>query len=208
MAAQDLETAAHQFLAQAALQRGQTPVLIIDEAQGLPRSHLLELCKILNWQDGGVQLAQVILAGQPGLHAALSRVPALRDRAVMEFNLGPMTRQDVERLISERVRRAGGRSDLFSSSAVSLIFQQSGGMPRRVTILCLLSLWLAFQQGRRFVSREIVQTVMDRVITAGILAESEKDMARIAQAWSQFERRPSHPLPIRVADWVRARLPS
>jgi type II secretory pathway predicted ATPase ExeA len=204
---QDLEAGAHQFLAQAVLERGQTPVLIVDEAQTLPRRHLQQVCKLLNWQDGGVQLAQVILAGQPSLYSALLRVPALRDRAVVEFNLGPMTREDVARLISERMRRAGGRADLFSTSAVSLIFQQSGGMPRRVTILCLLSLWLAFQQGRRFVSREVVQTVIERVLTAGILTESE-DMARIASAWSQLEDQPPSSLPIRVVDWVRARLPS
>jgi type II secretory pathway predicted ATPase ExeA len=204
---QDLEMGAHQFLAQAVLERGQTPVLIIDEAQTLPRRHLQQICKLLNWQDGGVQLAQIILAGQSDLHGALLRVPALRDRAVVEFNLGPMTREDVERLISGRLRRAGGRADLFSGSAVSLIFQQSGGMPRRVTILCLLSLWLAFQQGKRFVSREIVQTVVNRIVTAGILAES-KDMEAIARAWSELESRPSFPLPARVMDWVRTRLAS
>jgi type II secretory pathway predicted ATPase ExeA len=203
---QDLEAGAHQFLAQAVLQRGQTPVLIVDEAQTLPRRHLQQVCKLLNWQDGGVQLAQVVLAGQPGLQAALLRVPALRDRAVVEFNLGPMTREDVERLISERLRRAGGRADLFSTSAVSLIFQQSGGMPRRVTILCLLSLWLAFQQGKRFVSREVVQAVIDRVGGGAILAESE-DMAHIASAWSQFKDRPPSRLPARVVGWVRGRLP-
>jgi general secretion pathway protein A len=194
----DLEAAAQELLAQAVLQRGQTPVLIVDEAQTLPRRHLQELCKLLNWQDGGLQLAQVILAGQPSLQSSLARVPALRDRAVIEFSLGSMTREDVDRLIAERLKRAGGRPQLFSGSAVSLIFQQSGGMPRRVTILCLLSLWLAFQQGKRFVSREVVQAVIDRVISGGLLAESE-DMARIARAWSQFEGRPSSRLPGRVA---------
>jgi general secretion pathway protein A len=204
---QDLEVGAHEFLAQAVLQRGQTPVLIIDEAQTLPRRHLLQLCKLLNWQDGGIQLAQVVLAGQPGLQSTLHRVPALRDRAVVEFNLGCMTREDVERLIAERLRRAGGRPELFSNSAVSLIFQQSGGMPRRVTILCLLSLWLAFQQGKRFVSREVVQTVIDRVVGGGVLAESE-DMAQIAKAWAHYQDRPPSTLPGRVANWVRARLPT
>ncbi len=204
---QDLEAGAHHFLAQAVLERGQTPVLIMDEAQTLPRRHLQQVCKLLNWQDGGVQLAQVVLAGQPEAHSALVRLPALRDRAVVEFTLGPMTRDDVDRLISERLRRAGGRPELFSSSAVSLIYQQSGGMPRRVTILCLLSLWLAFQQGRRFVSREVVQAVIDRVVTAGVLADAQ-DMETISRAWSQFGGRTSSPLPARVVDWVRARLPS
>ena len=72
-------------------------------------------------------------------------MPALRDRAIIEFSLDAMTPLDVHRMVRERLRRAGRQGDLFAPSAVQLIYQRAGGMPRRVTILCLLSMWFAYR---------------------------------------------------------------
>lgn len=158
----DLEAAAHYFLAQRVLHQKKTVILIIDEAQTLERKQLQQICKMLNWQDGGKQLLQVILAGQPGLQGQVSRVPALRDRAVVEFVLTPMALADMQEMIAKRLKEAGRRGDLFARSAQQLIYQQTAGMPRRVTILCLRSMWMAYQQGERFISKELVQTVIDQ----------------------------------------------
>jgi MSHA biogenesis protein MshM len=158
----DLETTAHSFLAHSVLEEHQTVVLIVDEAQTLSRRSLRQLCKLLNWQDRGQQLLQLVLAGQPGLDARLRRVPALRDRAVVEFTLTAMSPEDVQHMIAERLHRAGRRGDLFAPSATQLIAHHTGGMPRRVTILCQLCLWLAYQEGHRQITRDAVQTVIDR----------------------------------------------
>jgi type II secretory pathway predicted ATPase ExeA len=158
----DLEQAAHRFLLNTAIQQRQTAVLIIDEAQTLTRKQLLQICKLLNWQDGGEQLLQVILAGQPSLQGKLERVPALRDRIVIRFTLTPMTLVDTERMIRERLLRSGRRKELFAPGAVRLVHQYSGGMPRRATILCLCSMWLAYQEGTRYISAEVVRTAIDR----------------------------------------------
>ena len=158
----DLEQAVHRFLWETVFQRQQTAVLIIDEAQTLTRKQLLQICKLLNWQDGGQQLLQVILVGQPRLQNQLERVPALRDRVVVRFTLTPMTLVDTERMISERLLRAGRHKELFAPGAVRLIHRYSGGMPRRATVLCLCSMWLAYQEGTRYISAEVMRTAIDR----------------------------------------------
>lgn len=180
----DLEEAVHAFLAKTNLARHRTAVLIVDEAHSLSPRVLQHVCRLLNWQDGGVQLLQVILAGQPRLGANVARLPALRDRMVVEFRLEAMTRADVAYMIAERLRRAGHRGDLFSAEAVTTIHHQAGGVPRRVTVLCLLSMWSAYQQGKRYVSREVVRSVAAQADQGALFTMAGRDPGQLAGAWA------------------------
>jgi type II secretory pathway predicted ATPase ExeA len=155
-----LEAIAHEFLADAVLTRNRTAVLLIDEAQNLPRRLLQQICRLLNWQDGGQQLLQVVLEGQPGLQRGLERVPALRDRVVLECVLTALTLSDTQKVINGRLQRAGCHGDLFAPSAVSLIHECTAGMPRKVTIACLKCLWVAYLQGQQYITQEIVQAAV------------------------------------------------
>src|SRR4030081_2594068 len=56
---------------------GQTPVLIIDEAQGLSSELLEEIRLLLNLETASEKLLQIVLAGQPELDQKLRR-PELR----------------------------------------------------------------------------------------------------------------------------------
>jgi len=156
----NLEEVAHEYLMQVVLGRKKTAVLIVDEAQILPSRLLRQVCRLLNWQDEGQQLLQVILAGQPGLQRGLGRVPALRDRVVLEFTLAGMTPSETGRVIAERLQQAGRQKELFAAGAVDLIHQCTGGMPRQVMIMCLKCLWLAYLGGERYITREVVEAVI------------------------------------------------
>jgi type II secretory pathway predicted ATPase ExeA len=203
---QDLETVAHRFLAQAVLDRQQAAVLIIDEAQSLSRRLLQQVCKLLNWQDGGQQLLQVILAGQPDLQGKLARVPALRDRAMVEFKLAAMTAADVQKMISERLQRAGRRGDLFAPSAVQAIYQCTGGMPRRITILCQLCLWLAYQEGVHYISGEVARATIERAGNGDLFSMSEGAAARMAAGCAAPAAIPPATRLPRLIRWLRARV--
>lgn len=201
----DLEAAAHHFLAQRVLKQNKTAILMVDEAQTLARRQLQQICKMLNWQDGGQQLLQVILAGQPSLEGHVRRVPALYDRAVVEFVLTPMTLVDMQEMIAKRLKQAGRRGDLFAHSAQQLIYQQTGGMPRRITILCLRCLWLAFQEGERFITKDLVQAVIAQN-TGGDLYAMPVKAAAVATAGhsSSTGQTPPSWLPLLLQRlWVR-----
>ncbi|HSJ57325.1 MAG TPA: AAA family ATPase [Anaerolineae bacterium] len=197
---QELEAEALSFLVHSVLDDELTMVLIVDEAHLLSRRVLQQVCKLLNWQDGGVQLLQVILAGQPALRAQVARIPALSDRVVVDFPLTAMTPVDVQRLVAERLRRAGREGDLFAPSAVQLIYQEARGMPRRVTILCLLSMWQAYQQGAKYITQEVVQIVLERSRSGNPFDIHEGDTAQIAAALSAVESPRS---PVRLPGFVR-----
>jgi type II secretory pathway predicted ATPase ExeA len=201
----DLEAAAHHFLVEAVLERKHTVVLAIDEAQSLSRRPLQQLCKLLNWQDGGEQLLQVILAGQPALEDKLARIPALRDRAVVELSLGEMTLADAQRMISQRLQKAGRRGDLFAPSAVQAIYQRAAGMPRRITILCQLCLWLAYQEGVRYISGEIALAVIDHSYNGDLFALPDGAAAQVAAEVSWDAQTLDARLP-RFIEWFRTRL--
>ena len=175
-----LEAVAHEYLMQVVIGRKRTAVLIVDEAQTLPSRLLQQVCRLLNWQDNGQQLLQVILAGQPGLRRGLGRVPALSDRAVIEFTLTPMTLSETQEMIAERLQQAGRSKQLFEPGAVDVIYQHTGGMPRRVTIMCLKCLWQAYFGGERVITDEVVEAVIKASGDGDLFAVPDQRAARMA----------------------------
>jgi type II secretory pathway predicted ATPase ExeA len=202
----DLEASTHRFLVQEVLDRQRTVVLIVDEAQTLSRRALEQVCKLLNWQDGGEQLLQVILAAQPRLQAKLNRVPALRDRAIVDFALTAMTLPDAQRMVSERLQRAGRRGDLFAPSALQAIYQRAGGMPRQITILCQLCLWFAYQKGVRHISADVAQAVIDHASDRDLFSTPGETAVEIATSWSRPAGKLSGAWLPRLFQWLTARL--
>ena len=89
---QDLETAAHQFLAQAALQRGQTPVLIIDEASLMRLEVFAQIHTLSQFDMDSKPLLPIVLAGQNNLVDKLmfhTSRPLASRRSVVTDRLGP-----------------------------------------------------------------------------------------------------------------------
>jgi general secretion pathway protein A len=178
---QNLETAAYQFLVEEVLQRQRTVVLIVDEAQTLSQRLLRHICKLLNWQEQGEQLLQIILVGQPVLERKLLRVPALRDRAVVEFTLTAMSLAEVQQMINQRLRQAGRRGDLFTAGATHLIAQHARGMPRRVIVLCLQSMWLAYRREQHKIRADLVQHAISHA-QADVLSGMPEDAVALLAA--------------------------
>ena len=71
----------------------QTPVLIVDEAQGLDPSALEEIRLLLNFETPREKLLQIVLAGQPELQEKLKRheLRQLRQRITVRCTTAPLT---------------------------------------------------------------------------------------------------------------------
>ena len=144
---------------------GRRCVWVIDEAQALTHASLESLRLLTNLETGNAKLLQVVLIGQPELDDRLSR-PSLRQlaqRVVFSHRLEPMTCQEVERYLHDRLEIAGrpaGR--LFSLRAVSKIHRASGGVARLANLLAHKALIVAFSQGRQTVkSRDVRRAIAD-----------------------------------------------
>src|SRR5436190_20328824 len=100
--------------------QGQTPVLIIDEAQTL-KPPLLELLRqLLNFETNTEKLLQVVLFGQNELRDRLDRKPNLKSRVAMWGALTTLTREDADAMLRFRYQVAGGKELPFEDKALVL----------------------------------------------------------------------------------------
>jgi type II secretory pathway predicted ATPase ExeA len=138
---------------------GQTPVLFVDEAQGLTLRTLEELRMLLNLQTAQGSLLQIVLCGQPEFEQTLKR-PALRQlrqRIALRCRTAPLTLEETQNYIEARLRVAGGSgAAVFHPEAVEALLLYSRGLPRVLNALCEQSLMRAAREKIRLVPVRIV----------------------------------------------------
>ncbi len=139
---------------------GETPVLIVDEAQGLSFELLEEIRLLLNLETASEKLLQIVLAGQPELEGKLKR-PQLRQlwqRIALRCNTAPLTLKECHGYITERLRIGGARGDpIFASDAMDAVHFCSQGIPRVINLLCEQALINAFTEHLRPVPAGMVE---------------------------------------------------
>ena len=118
---------------------GETPVVIVDEAQGLPSHVLEEIRMLLNLETPREKLLQIVLAGQPELEERLKR-PELRQikqRIALRCKTAALTLEETHNYIRARLQIAGaGERLVFSPQAMDAVHCYSGGIPRVANLLC------------------------------------------------------------------------
>ncbi len=138
-------------------------VLIIDEAQNLSEKALEEVRMLSNLQSEDHCLLQIMLVGQPELVAKLKQ-PSLRQftqRIAASYHLTGLDREETGAYIAHRMVKAGGRPELFTTAAVDLIHQLSGGIPRSINLLCQAALVYGFAEGAKSVSQDLVRQIQE-----------------------------------------------
>jgi general secretion pathway protein A len=144
---------------------GRTPVLVIDEAQNLSGEVLEQIRLLSNLETEEDKLIQVILVGQPELRHHLSdhSLRQLNQRIAVRYQLRPLNREETILYILHRLNIAG-RPDgnVFTQSALKKVFQCSGGVPRRINLICDRALLTAYSEERGTVSpRDVKQAVAE-----------------------------------------------
>jgi general secretion pathway protein A len=164
-------------------QRGRLVVVILDESQDLPAASLEELRLLWNWEQGGRRLAQIILIGQPELRRRLleAKWEPLRQRIVLSYHLGPLSRDDTAAYIRHRLKVAGddGCAVSFTPEAVMDIYAATSGIPRLINILCDNALLVGFAKSAASIDRPIVHEVL-RDMTCWGLRTSPKPPETLA----------------------------
>ncbi len=133
-----LLNAVEQFLL-ACHRQGKRALLVVDEAQNLPARSVEELRMLSNFVSADKPLLQTFLLGQPEFRKTLQSpaLAQLRQRVIASCHLGPMSATDTEAYIVHRLQTVGWRADpSFSRDAFAAIHQHTGGIPRKINILC------------------------------------------------------------------------
>jgi general secretion pathway protein A len=144
---------------------GKTSVLVIDEAHKLTPEVLEEVRLLTNFETPEQKLLQILLAGQPELNSVLNRedMRQLKQRVAIRLKIDPLEANEVERYMSARWIRAGGRILLpFTAQAISLIAQASKGIPRVINAICDNALTNAFGADLKLIDEaQILDVVND-----------------------------------------------
>lgn len=141
---------------------GESAALIVDEAQNLSSDLLEEIRLLTNLETSSEKLLQIVLAGQPELDVQLRQpgLRQLRQRIMFRCRTFPLSFEDLQLYIQERVRVAGGDGEpIFEPAAIDAIFRYSQGVPRVVNLLCEHSLITAYAEQSRPVREAIVEGV-------------------------------------------------
>jgi general secretion pathway protein A len=144
---------------------GDSPVLIVDEAQGLPVHVLEELRLLLNLETPHQKLLQIVLAGQPELEDRLKRsdLRQLTQRITLRCKTAAFTLEEERDYIQVRLLAAGATGKpVFDSEALDAVHTYSRGIPRVVNLLCEHALISAYSCAIRPVPMRIVADVARR----------------------------------------------
>jgi general secretion pathway protein A len=155
----DLLATLHRWL-QTQQMVGDSPVIIIDEAQALSLRTLGDLNQLLNLENAQGKLVQMVLAGQPELEEKLRRpeLRALRQRIMVRCRLPLLSLEETADYIAVRLRGAGGTgAKTFPQETVETIYSYAGGIPRIVNLLCEHALIGAYADRQTEVSPENVR---------------------------------------------------
>lgn len=132
----DQENAYKEFLIEQHV-AGKNVVLFIDEAQGLSNKMLEIIRAMLNFETNRAKLVQIVICGQLELRDRLLRddMEAIASRVIMPTILNALTPAETREVIDFRCRTFEIPNP-FDRSAVDLIYQMTGGVPREVLKLC------------------------------------------------------------------------
>jgi len=165
------------------LGKGGNVALIVDEAQNLGHRTMENLRLLSNLETHKLKLIQIILSGQPELDAKLNdpELRQLAQRISLKRYITPLSEAETYEYIQHRLAIAGYEgASLFDRKAQQLIWQYSGGIPRKINILCDNAFLIAYGLKRRKIKEDV-------------MAEAIKDLT-----WSPFSGKIEPPRPFSI----------
>lgn len=125
-----------------ALEKKKTPVVIIDEANYINGAILNDLKILFNFEMDSRDRAAILLAGLPSLNSTLRLGihEPLRQRIVMNYDLGGLTKEEGRSYVADKLKGAGCHQMIFEENALEAILNAADGTPRVINKLCNASL--------------------------------------------------------------------
>jgi general secretion pathway protein A len=143
--------------------KGNTVVLVVDEAQNMPVETLENLRMISNLETSTDKLIQIVLVGQPEFDEILStnRLNQLKQRMAVRSTILPFTIAESLDYMKYRIIRAGGDPlSIFTLRALKKIAKKSKGIPRTINIWCDNALINGFGKEQKPVKPNTVQDII------------------------------------------------
>lgn len=153
---------------------GRHAVIMVDEAQLLEESDLLEplrmLLNVAANESQGESAWTLVLVGQPTLLAHVERYPALDERLAVKCMLNRFAPEETIAYIQHRLRVAGvDAEEVFDYPAFERIHVLTQGIPRRINRLCDLALMVGYADDRQRLDVEVIDNVNSDLVSPSSL---------------------------------------
>ncbi len=145
---------------------GENTVVIIDEAQNLPRDTLEQLRLLTNLETDKQKLLQIVLIGQPELRATMQRedLRQLAQRVTARYHLMPLDKQETYAYLKHRINVAGGQQNIISPNISKTIHRLTQGIPRLINILTDRSLLAAYTDDTQQIRKKHIKKAAIEVL--------------------------------------------
>jgi MSHA biogenesis protein MshM len=143
------------------------PVLVLDEAQLLSDSFLIDLSGFLNFAFDRKTLLTVWLVGLPALSSRLRMLhhAPLASRIAGRVHLEPLGRDDFAALIDHALKAAGCKDKLLTDSAFEIFWRSTHGVLRTASHLLRAALRGAHRKNQSLVDDHVLSEAIDELTT-------------------------------------------
>jgi general secretion pathway protein A len=157
-------------------------VVILDEAQNLPRDTLEQVRLLTNLETDTQKLLQIILLGQPELNTLLERqdLRQLSQRITARFHLHALSASESASYLTHRLKVAGAQRDIFTPASARLLHQLSRGVPRVLSTLADRALLAAYTRNKYHVEPSDVYAAAQEILPR---YSSRNGLARFGANW-------------------------
>lgn len=162
-------------------------VFIVKDSQNLEHRAMEDLLLLSDLESHEHKLVQIVLSGQPELETKLSQPEfrQLESRINLMLHINPLGEEETYNYVQHRLTTASYKGPaLFEGGALKLIWEYSGGVPRRINTVCDNALLISYGRGKKGVE-------------AGIVEEAIKDLN-----WKPFSGRFEAPIGVPINDRI------
>ena len=145
------------------VEKRKTPVIIIDEANYINNAILNDLKILFNFEMDSRDRAAVLLAGLPQLNSTLRLGihEPMRQRIVMNYDLGSLSKEEGRQYILEKLKGAGCNQTVFEDAAIEAILNAADGTPRVINKFCNTAMLIGDSNKSDFITTDIVMKAVN-----------------------------------------------
>ncbi len=189
------------------LARAGNVVLLVDEAQNLDRASMENLRLLSNLETRKHKLIQIVLSGQPELDQKLKQ-PELRQlaqRITIKRYVTPLREEETYNYLQHRLNVANyNGSPIFSRKAQQIIWEYSGGIPRKINMLCDNALLIGYATREKKIKTTAVEEVIRDLSCTPFPGSREEPITPTVEHAVQRSQKTSRPWFPRVAGLAAA----
>lgn len=150
------------------MEKRMTPIIILDEANYLKNQTLNDLKILFNFDMDSTNKAVILLTELPQLSSTLgmNMHEPLRQRIVMNYHILPLSQEEAEGYLQDKMKCAGCRQQVFERNAIEAIVNASNGIPRMIDKIANTSLLIGNQINENIITADtIMKAVNDSTIS-------------------------------------------